>query len=75
MQRPEIDAGSSGPWWGKDEQTEYANVPLMAKTRVSHNSRILPLRTISFHMSRLVTMVTCPLPWLASSPEMPPILG
>ena len=37
MQRLGTDTGSPGPWWGKEEQTESANVPLMTRTRVSHN--------------------------------------
>ena len=41
MQRPRIDTGSPGPWWGKKEQTESVNVPLMTGTEVSHNSGIL----------------------------------
>ena len=40
MQRFETDIGSPGPWWGKEEQTEFVNVPLMIGTEVSHNSRI-----------------------------------
>ena len=40
MQCPGTDTGSPGPWWGKEEQTESVNVPLMTGTEVSHNSRI-----------------------------------
>ena len=40
MQRPEIDTGSLGPCWGREEQAESVNVPLMIRTEVSHNSRI-----------------------------------
>ena len=31
------DTGSLGLWWGKEEQTESVNVPLMNGTGVSHN--------------------------------------
>ena len=41
MQRPETDTGSPGPWWGKEEQTEFVTIPLMTGTGVSHNSGIL----------------------------------
>ena len=41
MQRPTTDTVSLGPWWGKEEQTESAYVPLMTMTEVSRNSRIL----------------------------------
>ena len=40
MQHPMADVGSPGPWWGKEEQTESANVPQMTRNRVSHNSGI-----------------------------------
>ena len=40
MQHPETDTGSPSPWWGKEEQTESTNVPLVIGTAVSHNSRI-----------------------------------
>ena len=40
MQLLGTDIGSLGPWWGKKEQTEYVNVPLMTGIRVLHNSRI-----------------------------------
>ena len=40
MQRPGTDTGSPGPWWGRDEQIESVNVPLMTWTRLSDNSRI-----------------------------------
>ena len=29
-----------GPWWGREEQTESVNVPLMTGIGVSHKSRI-----------------------------------
>ena len=41
MQLPRTDTGSPGPLWGKEEQTKSVNVPLMTRTRVFHNSRIL----------------------------------
>ena len=41
MQRLETDTGSPSPWWGKEEQTEFANVLLMIETRLSHNFWIL----------------------------------
>ena len=41
MQCLGTDTGSPGPWWGREEQTESVNVPLMIGTKVSHNSRIL----------------------------------
>ena len=40
MQHPKTDTSSSSPWWGKEEQAEFANVPLMTGTGVSHNSGI-----------------------------------
>ena len=40
MQRLGTDISSPSPWWGKEEHTEYVNVPLMIGTGVSHNSRI-----------------------------------
>ena len=44
MQSLETDIGSLGPWWGKEEQIESANIPLMIRTGVSHNSGILVLK-------------------------------
>ena len=41
MQCPRTDIGSPGPWWGREEQTESANVPLMIGIGVSHNFGIL----------------------------------
>ena len=41
MQHLKTDTNSPDPLWGKEEQTESTNVPLMTGTRVSHNSRIL----------------------------------
>ena len=41
MQRLRTDTGSLGPWWGRDEQTEFVNAPLMIGSEVSHNSGIL----------------------------------
>ena len=41
MQLPKTNTGSLGPWWGKEEQTEFTNVPLMTGTGVSHNFGIL----------------------------------
>ena len=41
MYRLGTDAGSLGPWWGKEEQTESVNIPLMIGTEVSHNSKSL----------------------------------
>ena len=40
MQRPGTDIGSPGPWWGREEQVDSMNVPLITKTGVSHNSGI-----------------------------------
>ena len=40
MQHPETNTSSLGPWWGREEQTESENVPLMTRTRMSHNSGI-----------------------------------
>ena len=40
MQGLGTDTVSSDPWWGKEEQTESMNVPLMTRTGVSHNSGI-----------------------------------
>ena len=40
MQHHGTDTGSLGPWWGKEENTESVNVPLMTGTSVSHNSGI-----------------------------------
>ena len=40
MQRLGADTGSLGPWWGREEQTDFMNVPLMPGIRVSHNSGI-----------------------------------
>ena len=40
MQRPKTDTNSLSPWWGKKEQTESVNVPLMIGTRVPYNSGI-----------------------------------
>ena len=41
MQHLRIGTGSLGPWWGREEQIEFVNVPLMTGTRVSYYSRIL----------------------------------
>ena len=41
MQCLGIDTDSPGSWWGKEEQTESMNIPLMNGTGVPHNSRIL----------------------------------
>ena len=41
MQCLGTDIGSPSPWWGKEEQTESVNDPLMTRTGVSHNSGIL----------------------------------
>ena len=41
MQHLVTGIGSPDPWWGREEQTESVNVPLMTRTGVSHNSRIL----------------------------------
>ena len=38
MQRLGTNTSSIGPWWGRKEQTESVNVPLMTGTRGSHNS-------------------------------------
>ena len=75
MQCPGTNTSSPDPWWGREEQTESVHVPLMIGTGVSHNSGIPAAEDISSHVSRLVAMETCPLPWLASSPEVSPILG
>ena len=48
MQRLETDAGSPGPWWGKEEQTESVNVPLMTGIVVSHKYGILAYGGNSF---------------------------
>ena len=40
MQCPRTNTDSLGPWWGKEEQTESMNVPLMTRTKVSYNSGI-----------------------------------
>ena len=40
MQHLGTNIGSPNPWWGREEQTESVNVPLMTGTGVSHNSRI-----------------------------------
>ena len=65
------DTCSLSPWWGKEEQTEPMNVPLMTGTGVSHNSG-MPLRPISSYVSKLVALETCSLHWLAKSPEFLP---
>ena len=44
MQCPGIDNDSPGPWWGREEQIESMNVPLMTRIGVSHNSRILAFK-------------------------------
>ena len=74
MQHPGTDTGSPGPWWGRDEQTSSMHVPLTIGTGPIALG-YLPLRIIPSHVSKLVAMETCSLPWLASNPEMPPILG
>ena len=40
VQHPGIDTGSSGPYWGKEEQTAFVYAPLMNGTMMSHNFRI-----------------------------------
>ena len=40
MQHLETDTGSSGPCWGKEEQTASMHASLMTGTMVSHNSGI-----------------------------------
>ena len=40
MQCLGTDTGSLGPWWGREEQTDFVNVPLMTGIGVSHNSGI-----------------------------------
>ena len=40
MQHPGTDTGSPSPWWGRKEQNESMDVPLMTGTGVSHNSGI-----------------------------------
>ena len=37
MQHLRTDTGSSGPHWGKKEQTVSMHVPLMTETVLSHN--------------------------------------
>ena len=41
MQCLGTDTGFLGPWWGKEEQTEPVNVPLMTRTEVFYNFGIL----------------------------------
>ena len=41
MQHPRTDTGSSGPHWGKKEQTIFVHVPLMIGIVLSYNLRIL----------------------------------
>ena len=41
MKRPGAYTNSPGPWWGKEEQTEFVHVPLVIGIGVSHNSGIL----------------------------------
>ena len=60
MQHHGTDTGSLDPWWGREEQPESVNVPLMTGTGVFYNSEILTLRTIPSQVSKLVAMVTCP---------------
>ena len=40
MQLLGTNIGFLGPLWGREEQTEFVNVPLITRTRVSHNSGI-----------------------------------
>ena len=40
MQHPGIGTGSSGPHWGKKEQTMSVHVPLMTRTVMYHNPGI-----------------------------------
>ena len=40
MQHLGTDIGSSGPYWGKEEQTASKQVPLTTRVVVSHNSGI-----------------------------------
>ena len=60
---------------GRKEQTESMNVPLMTGAGVSHNFRIPAYEGNPFYVSRLVIIVTCPLPWLAKILEVSPTLG
>ena len=41
MQHPRTDVGSSGPHYGKKEQTVFVPIPLIIGTALSQNSRIL----------------------------------
>ena len=41
MQHPGIDTSPSNLYWGENEQTVSAPVPLMTRTALSHNSGIL----------------------------------
>ena len=41
MQHLGTDIVSPGPYWGKEEQTSSAHVPLTTGDMVSHNSEIL----------------------------------
>ena len=41
VQHPETDIGSSSPHWGVKEQTVSSPVPLMTRTPLSQNPRIL----------------------------------
>ena len=50
------------------------NIPLMTRTGVSHNVRILAFEAIPLHVFRQVTMVTCPLLCLANSPDLALVL-
>ena len=40
MQHPVTDTSSSGPHWGKKEQTMFVHVPLMTGIVLSHNPGI-----------------------------------
>ena len=70
MQHPVTDTSSSGPHWGKKEQTMFVHVPLMTGIVLSHNPGSLPLREIPLHMSRLMVVITFHRSCLVSSPDL-----
>ena len=41
MQHPRTDSGRSGSYWGEKEKTASVPIPLMTRTTLSHNFRIL----------------------------------
>ena len=66
-QYPTPETSSSGPSWGKKEQTMSMDTPLVPEIVVSITLGSLPLRAISSHMSKLLTMVAYNQPYLANT--------